>query len=280
MSRNRKHRAFSTKPEVDVVIVTGGRWDFLKECLEALEKQTIPINVILLDNASDAEERIQNTTLFDGVQTKRLQQSLGFPAANNDAVRMGNSPLILFLNDDCILSENAVEKMVGTMRDESIGICGAKLTFPTSSTSPIRPAGKVQHIGMALNIRGDVIHPLVGWSADNPRCCISRDVFCVTGACLMTRRTLFSKIGGFDTSYGQGTYEDVQFCLQVRSLGLRVFVNCEAKATHYAGATAEKKQVAYPMQLNSLTFKSRFLASPLMAWGTPDNKWVGEFDYY
>jgi len=266
MSRNRKHRAISEKPQVDVVVVTGGRWDFLKQCLEALEKQTISVNVILLDNASDPEERIQNNLLFDGVTSKRLQQLLGFPAANNEAVRMGTAPLVLFLNDDCILTENAIEKMIETMKDETIGVCGAKLTFPTSSTNANRPAGKVQHVGMALNIRGDVIHPLVGWSADNPKCCISRDVFSVTGACLMTRRALFNQIGGFDNSYGAGTYEDVQFCLQIKSLGKRVYVNLEARGEHYAGATAEKKKVSYPLQMNSLTFKSRFLNSPYMQW--------------
>jgi GT2 family glycosyltransferase len=193
---------------------------------------------------------------------------------------MGSAPLILFLNDDCVLTENAIEKMVETMKDELVGVCGAKLLFPLSSTSPQRPAGHVQHVGMALTIRGDVIHPLVGWSADNPKCCVSRNVFSVTGACMMTRRILFNRIGGFDPSYGMGTYEDVQYCAQIRSLGLRVYVNCEAKGWHYAGATQEKKKVSYPLQINALTFKGRFMNSPLMSWGDPGGAWVGEYDFW
>lgn len=278
MPRNRKYGV--SKPQVDVVIVTGGRWDFLKLCLEALEKQTVPVNILLLDNASEAEERIQNQALFEDMTTKRLQQPLGFPAANNEAVRMGSAPIILFLNDDCVLTETAVEKMMETMKNDSVGVCGAKLLFPLSSTSNIRPAGKVQHVGMALNIRGDVIHPLVGWSSENPKCNVSRDVFCVTGACLMTRRTLYNQIGGFDPSYNAGTFEDAQYCLQVRSLGKRVFVNCEAVGSHYTGATGEKKNTAYPIQMNGLTFKSRFLNTPWMQWGTPDGRWAGEYEFY
>lgn len=266
MSRNRKHRASSEKPQVDVVIITGGRWDFLKQCLEALENQTVPVNVILLDNATEAEERIQNNDLFEGLTTKRLQQHIGFPGANNEASRMGSAPLILFLNDDCILTENAIEKMLETMKDDSVGVCGAKLLFPISSTNSNRPAGKVQHVGMSLDIRGTVYHPLLGWSADNPKCCVSRNVFAVTGACFMTRRALFNQIGGFDPSYGAGTYEDVQFSLQVKSLGKRVFVNCEAKGFHYAGATVEKIKIGYPLRENELTFKSRFQGSPYMQW--------------
>jgi GT2 family glycosyltransferase len=179
-----------------------------------------------------------------------------------------------------VLTENTVEKLVETMKDDTIGVCGAKLLFPLSSTSPIRPAGKVQHVGMALNIRGDVVHPLVGWNPDNPKCSVSRDVFCVTGACLMTRRTLFNQIGGFDPSYGLGTFEDVQYCLQVRSLGKRVFVDCDAIGWHYVGATGEKKKTAHPIQMNSLTFKARFLNTPFMQWGTPDGRWAGEYEFY
>ena len=271
MTRNRKH-GVSSRPNVDVVIVTGGRWDFLRQCLEALKLQTTPVNIILLDNASDSEERIQNASLFEGIISKRLQKSLGFPAANNEAVRMGSAPIILFLNDDCILKENTIEKMLESMKDESVGVCGAKLLFPPSSTSPTRPAGKVQHIGMALNIRGEVIHPLIAWSPDHSKCCVSRDVFSVTGACFMTRRALFSQIGGFDTSYGLGTYEEVQFCQQIKSLGKRVYINTDAVAYHYAGATAEKNKVAYPLQANAMMFRTRFMGSPYMVYD--------EYKYY
>src|SRR5512139_1133929 len=104
MSRNRKHRVlFNT----DVVIVTGGRWDFLKECLAALHD----VNVILIDNASDSEERIQNQSLFvqDNLITKRLQKPVGFAEANNEGARMGTAPYILFLNDDCIVKADTIE---------------------------------------------------------------------------------------------------------------------------------------------------------------------------
>jgi GT2 family glycosyltransferase len=159
-----------------------------------------------------------------------------------------------------------LDKMVRTMDDPSIGICGAKLLFPPTSTSPIRPAGKVQHVGLALNIRGEIVHPLVGWSADHPKCCVSRDVFATTGACYMIRRELFNKVGGFGQEYGLGTFEDADLCLKIRSLGLRVFLNAEAKAYHYVGASAEKKKVNFPLQENSMTFKNKWIKTPLSAW--------------
>lgn len=274
MTRNRKHRvSFNT----DVVIVTGGRWDFLKECLSALHN----VNVILIDNASDMAERQQNDGLFENVLTKRLQQPVGYAEASNIGARMGSAPYILFLNDDCIVRTDTISQMTETLQKPDVGIVGAKLTFPLTSTSPTRPAGKVQHVGLALDIRGNVIHPLVGWSASNPKTCVTREVWGVTGACLMIKRSIFNRVSGFDTIYGAGTYEDADLCLKARSIGYRIILNADAQASHYAGATAEKKQVAFPLNFNAMQFKSRWLNSPLMAWGTPyPNSWVGEFAFW
>lgn len=277
---SRKGRKHGVKSGVDVVITTSGRWDFLKECLESIKTQDC--NIYVVDHASDPEERIQNQGLLEGVTSKRLQQQVGFPAANNEGARMGAAPLILFLNDDCILFEDAIEKMEEVMQDGTIGVCGAKLVFPLTSTNSNRPAGKTQHVGLALSIRGDTIHPLVGWSADHPKTCKSRDVFAVTGACLMTRRNLFNRLNGFDPTYGLGTFEDVDYCLKIRQQGLRVYLNAEAKGYHYAGATAEKKKISYPLAMNQMIFKTRWMGSPFMAWGDTNvpPKFAGEYDYW
>ena len=264
--RNRKHRV-SSSAVIDIVVTTAGRFDCLRDCLAALDKQEgVSFNIYIVDNASDPEQRIANQDIFDGRNSKRLQQNIGFPGAANEGARMGSAPLIMFLSDDVVLFDGTLEKMVRRMDDPTIGICGAKLIFPPTSTSHIRPAGKVQHIGLALNIRGDIIHPLVGWSADHPKTCQSREVLATTGACFLIRRNLFSKAGGFDLAFGKGTYEDTDLCFKVRSMNFRIFVDAEAKAYHYVGATAEKRQENFPLQQNSMVFKTRWGGTPYMLW--------------
>jgi GT2 family glycosyltransferase len=244
------------------VVTTAGRFDMLKECLAALDKQTIPHALHIVDIASPAEERIAHQSLFEGRDVKRLQENVGFARGANEGARMGSAPLILFIGDDVTLFEGTLEKMVRRMDDPTLGVCGAKLIFPLNSTSPIRPAGKIQHVGLALNIRGEVIHPLVGWSVDHPKAQEPRDAFAVTGACFMIRRNLFNKVGGFDPIFGIGTFEDVDLCLKVRRAGYRIYVDTHAKAYHYTGATAEKKNVAFPLQNNFITFRQRWGGTP------------------
>lgn len=275
MSRKQKH-SHSNKAEIDVVITTGGRFDMLEKCLDALyrEAEKVPLSIYLIDNASPAEEYRMNSELFakrEGnkvvdFKVKHYTQSTGFPASNNEGARMGSAPLIMFLNDDVELQEGAVEKVVTNFLDSSIGILGIKLLFPENSTSPIRPAGKVQHVGMALNIRGEPVHPLVGWSANHPKANISRDVVCVTGACLTIRRTLFNQLGGFDTMFGMGTFEDVDLCFKARMAGQRVVVNVDAQGYHYVGATQEKKRIGFPQQQNRMIFQSKWQNTPLLTW--------------
>jgi hypothetical protein len=247
-----------------------GRFDMLKDCLESLDQQEVESNIVIIDIASDPEERIASQEVFEGRNAKRIQQNVGFPRAANEGARMGSAPLIIFVSDDVILHDGTLDKMIRTMDDPTIGICGAKLMFPLTSTHANRPAGKIQHVGLALNIRGEIIHPLVGWSADNLRCCVSRNVFATTGACYMIRRELFNKAGGFDQAFGLGTYEDADLCLKIRSMGLRVFLNAEAKAYHYVGGSSEKKKIGFPLQQNSMIFKSRWLNTPHMTW----DEWV------
>lgn len=278
--RNPTHKSLSKSAAIDVVITTAGRFDMLEKCLDALyrEAQTVPLSIILIDNNSSIEERNKFLHLFQyhpekdaghGViafHTKRLAQNTGFPQSNNDGARLGHAPLIMFVNDDVELHEGSLSKIVQCFVDQTVGIVGIKLIFPPNSASPIRPAGKVQHIGLALNIRGEVIHPLVGWSPDSPKTNVLRDAWAVTGACLTIRRNLFQKVGGFDTVYGMGTFEDADLCMKVRKMGLRVHVRTDATAYHYAGATQEKKRWGYPLQMNLQIFQSRWGNSGLLIW--------------
>lgn len=280
MSKNRSRHEVKQSAPIDIAILTAGRFDLLAKCLDAVyrEAQLIPLNIQILDNGSDAKERAEHGELFvyqsdkdpnKGVMsftTKRLSQNMGFPVGANESARMGKSPLIMFLSDDIELLPGAIERVVDRFKDETISVVGIKLMFPPTSVDKNRPAGKTQHCGLAVNVRGDIIHPLVGWSANNPKTNVSRDVWAVTGACFSIRRNIFNKFGGWDVAYGMGTFEDADLCMKTRQSGGRVFFDATAQGYHYVGATAEKLQKSFPLQQNKQTFMSRWQNSGLVYW--------------
>lgn len=280
MNKRNRSKVVSKSPLIDIVIPTAGRFDLLEKCLDIVYKQAqdIPLTISVVDIDSPSEERIANSHLFFyqpdkdpahnviQFQTKRHTTNVGFPTGANDGARMNRSPLIMFLGDDVELADGAIQEVINTFNDHAVGIVGIKLMFPLNSTDKIRPAGKIQHIGLALNIRGQPIHPLVGWSPANPKTQQSRDAWAVTGACFTVRRELFNKVGGFDTVYGKGTYEDCDLCMKVRQLGHRVYLNANTYGYHYVGASAEKRREAFPMQQNLQIFQSRWGQSGQMIW--------------
>jgi GT2 family glycosyltransferase len=54
----------------------------------------------------------------------------------------------------------------------------------------------------------------------------------VTGACFITRRSLWKEIGGFFEGYGKGTFEDMEYCFAVRRRGAKVIYTPLAVGYH------------------------------------------------
>lgn len=257
------NRSISTL--IDIVIPVYNRFDILELCLASIPKafKDLQYNIVIVDNKSDPQEAsVFYAKHSSEITLVRNPSNLGFPKACNIGSRRKASPLIFFLNSDVILDEGSGNILVTEMDDPTIGVVGMLLRFPEADLMglrpDIRPPGKVQHVGLATNIRGEIIHPLISWGVTNPRVLRQREVLGVTGAAMMVRRSGFVKAKGFNEEYGLGTYEDIDLCLVMRDLGYNIIVNTGATATHFVGATVEKYKVGYPMNINRLIFGQRW----------------------
>ena len=270
----KKHRKnYNTLPQsnplhhvmelVSIVIPVYGRFDLLEKCLDALPEAAgdISYNVVLVDNNSpEKSEADAFYVRYPKATVIRNKENIGFPRACNMGARRKASPLLFFLNSDAIMHSRSIWHMVKAMDDPQVGVVGAKLLYPDDSKDPNRPAGRVQHVGIAIDISGRFNHIFMGWSPDHPKVRSIKDVAAVTGAALMTRRNLWNKIGGFDENYGLGTWEDCAFCFSAAGLGYKIQVTQEAMGTHHTSATAMKYNIRYPITFNQSIFMS--------TWGT------------
>ena len=254
------------KPILDIAILTAGRVDLFSKCVDAVLSQMSPEYRIHVHNNGHPSKEYEEIykRLPEDAKIIRSNSMSGFSDGANKVIRGGSSPLILFITDDVILHEGAIETILSRMEDKSIGQCGLKLLFPLNSDDPTRPAGKVQHVGMASTVRGEMVHPLIGWSPENPKCNISREVLAVTGATFAIRREVFNRISGFNPVYGKGYYEDMDLSFSVRAMGYKVFVETEAVATHGVGQTFKDEKSPPNVQQNRMIFQSRWVNR--MAW--------------
>lgn len=258
----RERQVLSPKTLVDIIIPVFNNFELLRQCLDAIPAaaKDIPYQIVIFDNASTEENGFYGTLSRD-IKVIKNHTNLGFVKACNISVARSNSPLIFLLNSDVILEPNSIDFLVKEMDNPNTGVAGMRLVFPEYAdglNQEIRPAGKLQHIGLTTNIRGEWTHAFIGWNADHPRVMAQREVYAVTGAAFITRRNLWVKIGGFFEGYGMGTFEDVDYCMSTREAGLKVVVVPEALGTHYTSATAEKYKLGYNLYGNHMTFMQRW----------------------
>jgi len=106
-----------------------------------------------------------------------------------------------------------------------IGAVGAKLHYPD---------GSLKHVGIVLGVNGvaaPAFHRHPRWASGYWGTAIAvRNYSAVSGKCLMTRRDVYSEVGGFDD--GMGEFADVDYCLRVTDAGYRVVFTPHAALVH------------------------------------------------
>jgi GT2 family glycosyltransferase len=140
---------------------------------------------------------------------------------------------LLFLNDDIeVITPDWIESMLEYAQQPEIGAVGAKLLFPD---------GRLQHVGVTILDRNPG-HPFYGTAGENlGYFCgnvVARNYSSVTGACLMTRADVFQESGGFTEALPLN-YNDVDLCLRIRDLGLRIVYVPYATLYHHESASKE-----------------------------------------
>lgn len=277
-----------TKPEVQVDILTPvyGHPELFAQCvislLDPAKDPGVSFHWWVIDDAGPQTPRIEvmGHILQPGIQdiyewlesdprctVIRSKKNHGFAGANNIAAARGKAPYILLLNSDTrVRHAGWLKTMVQEAAADRVGAVGPMLLFFEEDTSDPekRPAGKVQHCGVVFNIIGQPYHLFMGWSKDHPRVNQRRDKLqAVTGACLLTRRRWWSYTGGLDETYGQGNFEDVQYCKQLNASGLKIIFTPEVELDHFHGGSnnsdvATKNQTIFQLKAGDLVICDDF----------------------
>jgi GT2 family glycosyltransferase len=120
------------------------------------------------------------------------------------------------LNNDTKAGPDVLTRLVRKMQsDPGIGICGCRISSYDGS--------KHFHTGLGMDIYG---YPIV-----------SEKVFYVEGSCLLIKKELFHKLGGFDEKY-LFFHEDIDLAWRVWLSGFKVEADPEALVRHFYGGTA------------------------------------------
>ncbi len=215
---NRIHYKLNSKPKVSILIPTKNNFEVLKTCIDSIEKKTNYSNkeIIIIDNDSDI---VKVKQYLDKIPHKVIifKENFNFSKMNNLAVKQSSGDLLLFLNDDTrVLDSNWLDELVSICMQADVGAVGPKLIFSD---------GTIQHAGMVFLKTGAGFHPGMrldkNTDAYNNIVNVMRDYSAVTGACLLVKKDVFDKVGGFDDQFDV-YYGDSDLCLKIRDAGFRV----------------------------------------------------------
>lgn len=217
-----------------IIIPVWNLWRYTESCLGSLARHTPreAAQIIVVDNGStDATaEGLEplGRELF-GPQFKRIRlpENRGFAIACNAGAEKAKGDLLLFLNNDTVVSPGWLPPLLNTFRRPEIGAAGPLLLYPDNT---------VQHCGIFFDPLLRAGHLYEHFPADHPLLHKKRRLQAITGAALMIPRSIFGQINGFCEEYKNG-YEDIDLCCQITRLGYRLEIRAESIIWHHTSKT-------------------------------------------
>ncbi|CCM78758.1 glycosyltransferase family 2 protein [Rhizobium mesoamericanum] len=189
----------------------------------------------------ETEHLLGGLHLLHGLPMKLviMNRNGGYARACNAGARFARGDILVMLNSDVVSSAPGWLQVLsrGLLESGKLGAVGPKLIFED---------GSLQHAGLYFgrNERGIWLnhHFHKGMPGDYAPAQHPREVPGVTGACLVTRRETYERVGGYTEDYVIGDYEDSDLCLKIRRLGLQIAYEPAACLYHFERRSIRRSQ--------------------------------------
>lgn len=230
------HTIYSTQdnPLVSILIPNMNHKDVLKTCIDSLYEVNNYKNfeVIIIENNSTEQEIFdyydQLQEEHENIKVVKWEKEFNYSAINNFGAKFAEGDYLLLLNNDTeMIKPDALSEMLGCCMRPEVGVVGAKLLYADDT---------IQHAGVVIGFSGYAGHVFNGIGKDDlgfmMRAIINCNYSSVTGACLMTKKSIFEEVGGLDEKF-QVACNDVDYCLKVREKDYLVVYDAFSLWHHY-----------------------------------------------
>lgn len=238
----------SIKIDVSICIVNWNAKNLLQRCLESIKDKTagLAYEIIIVDNNSQDDSVRMVKFEYPECLIVESKINLGFAKGNNRAVEEASGKYILYLNPDTELVSNAIYGLFCFLeKNADYGAVGCKLvdsdghiqftcarTFPT----PLNQFTLLTMLNKLLpNSRTFSTVEMNYWDHMD-----SREIDCLSGACIMVRKHIIDSINGFDENYFMYA-EDVDLCYRIKKQSWRIYYLAEYSIFHHEGGSSKQR---------------------------------------
>ena len=222
--------------DCSIIIPVFNKVDLTQQCLMHLADVTKNIfyEVIIVNNHSSDGTAEFLETLDGDMKVISNQENLGFSRACNQGARVAKGKYLVFLNNDTIPRPGWLASLIHEVEShEEVAVVGSKLLYPDNT---------IQHAGVAFSRYSQLpYHIFKGFAEHRPEVNSRKEFQSVTAACMLVRKEVFEKVGGFDEGFVNG-FEDVDLCLKIRQIGMKVVYQPKSCLYHLEGQSPGRKK--------------------------------------
>jgi glycosyltransferase involved in cell wall biosynthesis len=224
---------------ISIIIPTKDNAEVLKVCIDSIfEKSTYQnFEIIVISNNSKEKALFE---LLDQYAKKYPTNfaywehniPFNFSKLMNFGREKAKGDYLLLLNNDTeVITVDWMESMVEQVQRPEVGVAGVKLLYPDNT---------IQHAGVVIGLGGIAGHTFVGMHKDEAGYFnyiqSINNYSALTAACLMVKVSDYDKVGGFNEEF-EVEYNDVDFCLKLKELGLNNVYLPHVELYHYESLT-------------------------------------------
>jgi N-acetylglucosaminyl-diphospho-decaprenol L-rhamnosyltransferase len=250
--------------QVDVVVVSYNSSGHLRSCVEPISRSK-RCNVIVVDNAST--DGAAATVVDLPISLVAEPSNRGFAAGCNRGWRLGDAVSVLFLNPDCRIETDGIDALAAVLaRDPAVGVVGPRIVGSDGRLSLSQFRFPRVRYTLSESVYLHRLWPRSSWSSDTVREPAAYEEPCdaewLSGACLMVRRELLEKIGGFDESFFMYS-EDTELCRAAWAEGYSVRFDPAVSVKHIGGASASRAGLLPTMTRSRIRYATRNYSRPI-----------------
>ncbi len=261
------------KVELSIIILNYNTKKVTLEAIASIEenypKQVVSgeYEVIVTDNASPDEsllafQEYKKKTKIKSFHVVDNGGNIGFAAGNNRGIPYAKGHYILFLNPDTIVHPRTLTHMLQFMKEHpEAGAATCKLEIPSGGIDDASHRGFPTPWNAFSHFSGlEKIFPktrlfggyIQGWK-DMKK---THEVDAIAGAFLLLPREVGEKVGWWDEEYFFYG-EDLQFCYNIRKLGLKIYYVPEVSILHYGGVSSGIKKSGQSVSTANVEIKRK-----------------------
>lgn len=225
---------------ITVIIPHHNGKHYLKECLDSIKNQEIPLEVIIVDNGSrdGSQEYIKED--YSEFTLIENQENLGFAVAVNQGINASKGDYVFLLNNDVKLGQKCIHNLVKCLEEDE------KIFSAASRMMQYEDQSKLDDAGDEYTILGWTKKAGEGKSPQKyPE---KRDIFSSCAGAALYRRSIMEEVGYLDENFF-AYMEDVDLGYRARIRGYKNVYCPMAVVYHHGSKTTGSRYNQFKIRL-------------------------------